>query len=259
MNPCSMDQQALSPDDCAGEVVETESTMTNIKKLFQKYSLYKDSSWLNGGNDAQESIGELIRDIHYLESRNNSFGSEKLKNSDETNKNFESLFDLSEIVAQQESMLEPIADVSSVSESYFFLSYTHNDSKVVKDDTSLIRSSNCEIWLDRQIHPGLEWRVEIAEAISNAKGVFTYISPAFLSSSHCIQELNFALDEEKPIVLIYLEEIEIPKWMRLALCSKQAIFRHLLTNKEYVTQIQNAVKALEYSELESERAQIEHK
>ncbi len=51
-------------------------------------------------------------------------------------------------------------------------------------------------------------------------------SREYLSSSNCKDELNYARDLEKPRLLIYLEDVQLPSGMRMRLSRLQAIHKY---------------------------------
>jgi hypothetical protein len=51
------------------------------------------------------------------------------------------------------------------------------------------------------------------------------VSRASIESRHCVQEISFAVDEGRPILVVYLEPVELPVSLRMALKHRQAIFK----------------------------------
>jgi TolB-like protein len=103
---------------------------------------------------------------------------------------------------------------------------------VFKELTDL-KSAGVHIWYDEGIEAGREWRDEIAKAISNAAVLIYFVTPNSVSSENCRNEVNFAADEQTPIVTVYLEEAELTGGLRLTLSNRQAIHRLQLKPEEY--------------------------
>ncbi len=91
---------------------------------------------------------------------------------------------------------------------YVFVCYAHEDEDVVYPEMGWLHEQGVNLWYDEGISAGRIWRAEIGDAIQSATTILFYVSKASLGSSHCNREINFALDEDKTILPIYLEEVE---------------------------------------------------
>ena len=92
---------------------------------------------------------------------------------------------------------------------YVFVCYAHVDSSVVYSEINWIHQQGVNIWYDEGIAAGRNWRAEIGESVEGATHVLFYISKASIASEHCNREINYALDEGKEIIPVYLEEAEL--------------------------------------------------
>ncbi len=72
------------------------------------------------------------------------------------------------------------------------------------------------------------------------------ISENYLASSNCKDELNYARELEKPRLLVYLEDVQLPGGMRMRLSRLQAIHKY-----KYVSETAFMQKLLETKGLES--------
>ncbi|MCZ6503503.1 MAG: toll/interleukin-1 receptor domain-containing protein, partial [Gammaproteobacteria bacterium] len=88
------------------------------------------------------------------------------------------------------------------------------------------------LWVDKSIRPGSVWREQIAEAIADSREMGVFISPRFFESSHCVRELNFALEENKPVLIVYVNQVDPPSWFRMTFGERQALYRHALSRHE---------------------------
>ena len=95
-------------------------------------------------------------------------------------------------------------------ESYVFVCYAHEDADVVYPEIMRLHGSGLNIWYDEGISPGHEWTQELADAIENSTQVLYFVSPSSVASRHCRNEVQYALEQEKALVTVYLEPTELP-------------------------------------------------
>jgi len=110
-------------------------------------------------------------------------------------------------------------------EKYIFVSYAHKDAHKVLPIVELLNEQGFRVWYDSGIEAGTEWPEYIEDHLARAEVVLVFMSPATIASRNCRNEINFALELQKDILIIYLEETELLKGMRLQLNSTQSLFR----------------------------------
>jgi tetratricopeptide (TPR) repeat protein len=111
------------------------------------------------------------------------------------------------------------------SEPYAFVCYSHTDSDSVYSDLIELNGNGINLWYDEGISAGSSWRANIAEAITGAKQFIFFISDASLNSTHCLREVDYALNQEIEIVPVYLEECSLPPELDLVLNRVHALFK----------------------------------
>ncbi len=114
---------------------------------------------------------------------------------------------------------------------YIFISYAHADSERVFPVIETLHENGYRVWYDEGIDPGTEWPEFIAEQIDNCGYFIAFISEKSVNSENCKDEMNFARDLGKERLLIYLEEVELPKGMQMRLSRLQAVFHHKYQNE----------------------------
>ena len=119
--------------------------------------------------------------------------------------------------------------------NYIFLSYSHKDINRVIPLFSIL-SQEHRIVYDTNIGAAREYNDEIAEMIDNATIMFSFVSPNYVHSSYCIDEILYARGKEIPILLIYLEETELSAGMKLRLGRFQAID---INDEKFLEQVMN--------------------
>ena len=96
-----------------------------------------------------------------------------------------------------------------------FVSYAHKDSAKVWPIIRQMQQDGYRVWYDEGIDPGTEWDENIAAHVSGCSYFIAFISRNYLSSDNCKDEMNYARDLEKKQVLVYLEDVKLPKGMAL--------------------------------------------
>lgn len=90
---------------------------------------------------------------------------------------------------------------------YFFVSYSHEDYKLVYKDLLLLQNEGLQIWYDRGIPAGKNWKENADKNIFPyaCKGVLFYLSENSLKSEATIKELKYAKELGKPLIVIKLD------------------------------------------------------
>jgi len=158
-------------------------------------------------------------------------------------------------------------------EPYLFASYAHKDGKIVFAELRSLHERGYRIWYDEGIDPGNEWPEEVGEALANASLFLVFISPAAVESRNVRNEINFALNNEKPFIAVYLEETQLPAGLELRMGDIQAVMKYRMSPENYrrkmektlpralcmpveTVQIEHAVEALRQVVVEGARCSI---
>jgi tetratricopeptide (TPR) repeat protein len=128
-------------------------------------------------------------------------------------------------IERNRNLNKPFAAYSG-DDPYVFVCYAHKDSAIVYADLVHLRDHGINIWYDEGIPAGTAWRGEIAGAIKGAQKFIFYISETSLKSSHCLREVDYALNHDLKIIPVYLETCILPPELEFSLNRVQALFRH---------------------------------
>lgn len=109
-------------------------------------------------------------------------------------------------------------------EPYIFISYAHKDSAKIMPIITALQQRGFRIWFDGGIEAGSEWPEYVAEHLLKSGCVVAFITPNAVASPNCRQEINFAIDEEKPLLVVHLEKTELTAGMKMRLNSHQQMF-----------------------------------
>ena len=126
-------------------------------------------------------------------------------------------------------------------EPFIFVSYAHADAEQVYGELQSLHDQGFNVWYDDGISPGQNWRQELADAIDDASMLLYFVTPQSGTSANCHKEVNFALDSNKPVLVVHLEPTELPSAMRLSLGDIQAILKHQLSHEVYRDKLHGGV------------------
>jgi hypothetical protein len=122
---------------------------------------------------------------------------------------------------------EPAAKIAKCSpelSSFVFVSYSHQDTKAILPIIEAINARGYNIWYDRGINISSTWTDEIAVAIMNCQVLVVFLSRDSASSNYVRTEVEFALNNHKRIIPVYLDGLEVlPPGLALGLNATQGI------------------------------------
>lgn len=126
------------------------------------------------------------------------------------------------------------------------VSYSHHDVACVVTDVEALANSKISFWMDRSLTGGVMWREEIAQHFAESDAVMAFLSPSWIGSDYCRQEISFALDQGKPVLCVYLEETKLTPGLQMSLNHRQTIYRfqHAQNLAEFYTRVNDALNAI---------------
>lgn len=110
--------------------------------------------------------------------------------------------------------------------NYIFFSYAHLNAKEAKAVIGSLRGAGHSVWYDDGVAPGFSWDDYIAEHIEHCRCFLAYVTEAYKNSANCIDEISYARDKGKEIVLIYAEDAEnadFPKGLQMRLSAAKIL------------------------------------
>ena len=117
-------------------------------------------------------------------------------------------------------------------EPYIFVSYSHRNSAKVLSVLDRMQKDGYRIWYDEGIDPGTEWDENIADHVEHCGCFVAFLSKEYLQSMNCKDELNYARELDKPRLLVYLEDVELPGGMRMRLGRLQAVHQYKYADRK---------------------------
>ena len=125
-----------------------------------------------------------------------------------------------------------------------FVSYAHRDQQPVYQDLSRFHDHGLKLWYDEGIRLGAPWRDEVASAIDRANVFVFYVSEASIGSVACVQEINYALDNNNPILTVFLTNHPLTPGLKMSLGGVQGIERFRLNYEDYCAKAASGIEAL---------------
>ena len=125
-------------------------------------------------------------------------------------------------------------------DSYVFVAYAHKDAFRVFSEIKNLHNSGLRIWFDGGIDPGVEWSDDIAKALLNSSMFVVFVTPNAVDSKNVKNEINFALNNNKKFLAIYLEETQLPLGLELRMGDIQAVLKWRMSESNYLKKLISA-------------------
>lgn len=107
---------------------------------------------------------------------------------------------------------------------YAFVSYAHSDKDTVFRAVEQLAELGRNIWFDRELTPGGDFWEELAERILHCNAVILFLSGSSVDSAFVRRELKFALNQDKPIIAVHLDDVRLSPGMQMQLDGHHKIF-----------------------------------
>jgi hypothetical protein len=96
-----------------------------------------------------------------------------------------------------------------------FISYSHKDAESAVRLAKNLESEGYEVWLDRtDIQTGAHWDDEIVKGLNASEIFVVLLSKQSAESQNVKDEIGYAIDHDKHILPVLLEECEVPFRLR---------------------------------------------
>lgn len=96
-----------------------------------------------------------------------------------------------------------------------FFSYSRDDSEFALRLAKDLKSAHAMVWLDQlDISPGQHWDQAVEQALTKCPNMLLILSPSAVASSNVMDEVSFALDEQKLIIPVLYSTCKIPFRLR---------------------------------------------
>ena len=102
---------------------------------------------------------------------------------------------------------------------YLFFSYCHKDAPKAYPIIERLSIDGFRVWFDDGLHPGDDWPDVVAEHLYSGAVCLIAVSEAYAASHNCKNELTYAVNHNKQIVSVVLEQFKMPKGISLQIGS----------------------------------------
>ena len=102
------------------------------------------------------------------------------------------------------------------SRPFVFISYAHRQSDAVVETIRILHEKGWRLWYDEGIPAGSDWPANIAQHMQSCERVIFFLSARAMESANCFSEMSNAARQEKPILIVRLEDVVIEgKWKEI--------------------------------------------
>ncbi|HLW33610.1 MAG TPA: toll/interleukin-1 receptor domain-containing protein [Aequorivita sp.] len=96
-----------------------------------------------------------------------------------------------------------------------FFSYSRDDSMFVMELAKDLRAAGATVWLDQlDIQPGTHWDSSVEKALQESNTLLVVLSNSSVKSHNVMDEVSYALEENKKVVPLLKENCQIPFRLR---------------------------------------------
>ncbi len=105
---------------------------------------------------------------------------------------------------------------------YVFISYSHSNSDTVLKTITKLNNKELRLWYDEGIPAGSDWSQNIRQHMKQCAAVLFFLSETALDSPNCYLEIEAAINQEKPILVIRLDNSKPDeKWKKLLAAAEE--------------------------------------
>jgi len=150
-------------------------------------------------------------------------------------------FSLRRLTSRLAPPVRPPIEAYSGSKPYIFASYSHKNMKEVFGVIRELAAARFRIWYDEGIEPGNEWPEEVGKALRGCQLFLVFMSPTAMESRNVRNEINFASSENKSVMVVNLQPVELSEGMKLQIGTVQFINKHEMGSAEFMDKLKRVL------------------
>lgn len=117
---------------------------------------------------------------------------------------------------------------------FIFISYSSKDANFVHAEIKRLEREGYKVWYDKgELQPARFWAEEIRKAISACTCFMVFITEDSVVSHNVCDEIDQALQANKPFIGIYWDDVELPAGLQTLVRSRQTLDRHSMHQAAY--------------------------
>ncbi|MFX0070350.1 MAG: toll/interleukin-1 receptor domain-containing protein [Candidatus Hermodarchaeota archaeon] len=140
--------------------------------------------------------------------------------------------------------IEPPFNAYEGDDSFLFVSYTHKDKSIVYPIIDYLCKNGINIWYDEGIPLSSDWCNTLAEKIVDSNLFLSFISPHVLNSDNTQDEIQFAINEKKTFLAIYLQDTELSPGLKMRMRRIQGLEKFKMDEKIFNTKLLSEIARL---------------
>tara|TARA_Y100000588_G_scaffold374781_1_gene450326 strand:+ start:1173 stop:3179 length:2007 start_codon:yes stop_codon:yes gene_type:complete len=126
-----------------------------------------------------------------------------------------------------------------------FVSYSSHDRAIVLPLVESLRQQGYNVWVDQGgLHGASQWSEQIVAAIEETSSFILVSSSHSFASHNVVKETSLASEQRKPIIPVFIEEVEVPPSLQYQLAGLQRVEYSDLNHEEGMQRIVEALAKL---------------
>ena len=107
------------------------------------------------------------------------------------------------------------SDKKNMNSKWLFISYSRKNKETALRLAKDLKNYGIAVWLDLlNLEPGTHWDIAIQNALEDSRGLIVLLSIPSVASKYVLSEIDCALEQNKKIIPILLEECRVPLLLR---------------------------------------------
>lgn len=99
-------------------------------------------------------------------------------------------------------------------EPFVFVSYAHADAELADPLIAGLQERGLRIWFDDRMEAGDLWEDVIPDLVEQCAAMLCLVSAHYTDSGNCLDEISYAKDLKKELLILHLENKELPRNFR---------------------------------------------
>ena len=99
-------------------------------------------------------------------------------------------------------------------EPFVFVSYAHADAELAYPIISGLQERGMRIWFDDGLDVGDIWEDVIPDHVEQCAAMLCLVSTRFTDSDNCLDEIHYAKEQKRELLILHLEDEELPRNFR---------------------------------------------